>query len=113
MSSAIEDLKSVFGDPTTEGLTTTSKVLILPSGVTKDLASQAIEQLDLGIVMRDIGIIMAREIADELIRMALRPADYIDLPEMPQMVAARVGAELSLAPPEFLEALIEGLKARG
>lgn len=113
MTSAIEDLQSVFGAPKEEGYTTTAKVMILPSGVTKDVASQAIEQIDLTTIMRDIGVILAREISDELQRMALRPADYADLPDMPQMVAARVAGELAAAPPEFVTALIDYIKLRG
>jgi hypothetical protein len=113
VNSAVEDLRLVFGDPQVEGYTTTGKVMILPSGVTKDLASQAIEQIDLSIVMRDIGMILAREIANELERMALRPADYVDLPDMPQMVAARVAGELAAAPPEFLVALLDHIRLRG
>lgn len=113
MTAAVEDLKTVFGDLQHEGFTTTSKVLTLPSGVTKDLATQAIEQLDTGPILRDIGVIVAREIADELQAMALRPADYIDLPDMPQLVAARIGSELAAAPPEFIQALLENLKLRG
>ncbi len=109
----LEDLKSVFGEPKEEGYTTTAKVLTLPSGVTKDLAAQAIEQLDLSPIMRDFGSVVAREIANELQAMALRPADYVDLPDMPQMVAARVAAELSTAPPEFVQTLMEQLKLRG
>lgn len=112
-ANAVEDLQTVFGEPQAEGYTTTSKVLVLPAGVTKDLATQAIEQLDVGPILRDIGIIVAREIADELQAMALRPADYVDLPDMPQMVAARIGSELAAAPPEFIQALIGQLKLRG
>jgi hypothetical protein len=111
--SAVDDLKSVFEVPKTEGYTTTGKVMILPSGVTKDVAAQAIEQIDLEPILRDIGIIVAREIADELQRMGLRPADYVDLPDMGHMVAARVGSEVSLCPPPFLAALMSHLRMRG
>ena len=113
MKSAVEDLKAVFGEPQEEGYTTTAKVLTLPAGVTRDLASQAIEQLDLSVIMRDIAAVVAREIATELQTMALRPADYTDLPDMPQMVAARVAGELAAAPPEFVQTLIEHIKLRG
>ena len=113
MNTPVEDLKAVFGDPKTEGYTTTAKVMILPAGVTKDLAAQAIEQIDLGPILRDFGVILAREIANELERMALRPADYADLPDMPQMVAARVAGELAAAPPEFIGPLIDNIKLRG
>jgi len=113
MTRPLEDLVAVFGTPKEEGLTTTSRVLNLPSGVTKELASQAIEQMDLEPILRDIGIITAREIANALEAMALRPADYVDLPDMPQMVAALVAGELASAPDEFTKALTDQLKLRG
>jgi hypothetical protein len=113
MTSAVEDLRVVFGEPQEEGYTTTAKIMILPAGVTKDLAAQAIEQIDLSPIMRDIGVIVAREISNELQAMALRPADYTDLPDMPQMVASRIAGELAAAPLEFVQALIEHIRIRG
>ena len=91
----------------------TAQVLTLPSGVTKELAQQAIETVDLDPVLRDIGIIVAREIANELDAMALRPADYVGLPDMPQMVAARLAGELAAAPQVFVQALLQSLQSRG
>lgn len=91
----------------------TGQVLTLPSGVTKELAASAIESIDLEPIFRDVGGIVAREIADVLQTMNLRPADYVDLPDMPQMVAARLGAEISTAPPAFIRSLLEQLKLRG
>jgi hypothetical protein len=113
MSTPLERLRGVFPAPKEEGLSATARVLNLPSGVTKELASQAIEQLDLDPIIRDIGFIVAREIANELEAMALRPADYVDLPDMPQMVAGMVASELAAAPEVFVKALIEQLKLRG
>lgn len=113
MTKVREELAAILGTPTNEGYTTTSKVLTLPSGVTKELATQAIEQLDLTQVLKDIGAIVAREIANELEAMNLRPADYVALPDMPQMVASMVAGELASAPEEFVQALIEQLKLRG
>ena len=112
MKAAIEELKVIFG-PVEEGYTTTAQVLNLPATATKDLASQSIEQLDLDPIMRDIGAIAAREIANELQAMALRPADYVDLPDMPKIVASRIAGELVAAPPLFVQSLIEQLKLRG
>lgn len=112
MNKALEELRRVLDDKH-ENLNSTAKVLTLPSGVTREVASQAIEALNLAPVLRDVGLMLAREISDELERMALRPADYADLPDMPQLVAARLGAELSKAPTEFVEALLEQMRLRG
>jgi hypothetical protein len=113
MTTVREDLAAILGTPLDEGYTTSAKVLTMPSGVTKELATQAIEQLDLTQVLKDIGVIVAREIANELEAMNLRPADYVALPDMPQMVASMVAGELASAPEEFVQALIEQLKLRG
>lgn len=112
MTRSLDDLRAALGT-TTEGIGATGRVLTLPSGVTKELAAQTIEQLDLQPILRDIGIIVAREIANELESMALRPADYVDLPDMPQMVAAMVAGELASAPDSFVKALTDQLRLRG
>lgn len=109
---SLDQLRKVF-PPVVEGSTNAAQLAVLPSQVTMQLAAQAIESLDLTVVLRDIGTIVAREIADTLETMSLRPADYVTLPDLPQMVAAMVAGELAAAPPEFANALIEQLKLRG
>ncbi len=115
MTKALDDLRGVFVSPGSknEGLTTTSKVLLIPDGISKDLASKAIQSLDLKPIMRDFGIIVAREIANELDAMALRPADFVDLPDLAKTIAKRLAAELAESPEEFAVALSDTLKMRG
>lgn len=64
-------------------------------------------------ILKNIGIGAAKEICDELERMGLRAADYADLPDMPELVAARIGAELVKAPTDFVAALLEQMRLRG
>lgn len=111
--SARKELEAIFGAMTETYSSDTARALSMPGGVTKEIAAQAVENLDLAPILRDIGLIVARQIATDLEAMALRPADYVDLPDMPQMVAARLGAELSTAPTDFVAALLEQLKSRG
>ena len=111
MKFASDLLKEVFGTepPKEESIAVLNK----PSALAREMASQAIQSTDLSTVLRDVGFIMARQISDELERMALKPGDYLDLPDMPQMVAARLGAEISKAPAQFVQALIEQMALRG
>jgi hypothetical protein len=113
MSSPLEYLRAVFPAPKEENLTATAQVMNLPSGVTRELASQAIDQIDLDLILRDLGALVAREIANELDAMALRPADYAHLPDLPQLMARKVAKALSAVPEVFAAALIEQLKLRG
>lgn len=120
--SVLDEIRALMGEtplPATAPATVeafgvdTGKVLVMPSGVTRDLAAQAIADIDTSPIMRDIGVIVARQIATELQQMALRPADYASLPDLPQMVAARLGAELATAPDVFVASLLEQLRLKG
>lgn len=111
MSKAIEELKAIFD--VEESFVSTGVAQNSPTELTREIASQLIQKIDLSVVLRDIGIIVAREISSELEKVSLRAADYADLPDMPQMVAARLGSELSVAPNDFVNALLEQIKLRG
>lgn len=113
MPTPLEQLRAVFPAPKEEGFTSTATVMNLPSGVTRDLAAQAIDYIDLDPILRDLGGLVAREIANELETMALRPADYVDLPDLPKIMATKVARSLSATPEVFVRALIEQLKLRG
>jgi hypothetical protein len=113
MPTPLEQLRAVFPASKQEGLTDTAAVMNLPSGVTRELAAQAIDQIDLNRIFRDLGALVAREIADELDAMALRPADYVDLPDLPKLMAGKVSKALASVPETFVVALIEQLKLRG
>lgn len=102
-------LKEIFGSEEK----TESTIPFRPSSLSQEVASQAIQNINLSPVLRDIGMIVGREVSMALESMSLRPADYLDLPDMPKLLASRVGAELSKAPAEFVKALIEQMALRG
>jgi hypothetical protein len=107
------ELDSIFGAPHTEAFASTSQALNSPSEVSKELALQAIESMDLSQIMKDLGALVAGQIAIDLSAMSLKAADYANMPDMPQMVADRLGKEIQKAPTQFVAALIENLKLRG
>ena|ERR1700677_4474568 len=104
-----EDLDAVFS----ESMTTTAQVINLPSGISKQQAQDIIKALPLKIVMRDLGAVLAREIGNELMAHALRPADFSSLPDLAKMVAARVAEALAKNPEEFSESLLDLLRMKG
>lgn len=110
---AIDELQAVFGPQTENAFISTGSVLVKPSSLSTDLASASIEAMNLAPVLTNIGVLCAQAIATELEGLALRPADYAGLPELPESVAKRVAKELAKAPTQFVAALIETLKARG
>lgn len=113
MSLTLDELKKIFGEPTSEGFVSTGRVLTLPSAVSGEIANQVIATMDLTQILKDIGAVVAQQLATDLEAMALRPADYALLPDMPQMLAQRVAKELAKAPTEFTAALVDRLKLRG
>lgn len=107
-------LHGVFGAPAPkQESANTANVLVIPSGIQKDLATKAIESIDLGPIFRDLGVIVAREIATALEQMALRPADYTELPDLAHHISKRLAEHLQKTPEEFLVSLIETLKMKG
>ena len=108
MNSVTDDLLAVFGESTN-----TAQVINLPSGITKQQAQDIIKALPLKIVMRDLGAVLAREIGNELMAHALRPADFSNLPDLSKMVSARVSEVLAKNPEEFAESLLDFLKLKG
>lgn len=109
----IKDLQQVFGQPAEEAITNTARVMTMPSSISRDLAAKSIEYLDTSKIFRDLGFLAARELSDSLEAMALRPADYADLPDLVQHIASKLSKELSKVPEEFSKALIEQLRLRG
>jgi hypothetical protein len=107
----MQELARVFGP--VESKTTTGNVLTLPSTVSKDQASHAVGEMDLDAIMHDIGAITARHIADELGKLALRAADYANLPDLDRIIAIKLAKELEHVPESFAKALIEFMKLRG
>jgi hypothetical protein len=106
----ITELKKFFG----EAQTTTAHVLTLPSNISRDQAYELVKDVPLEPVLRDLAVCMARAISSELLAMALRPADYADLPDLPLMVIERLIEALAAKPEDaFIKPLIDHLKMSG
>lgn len=109
-------LRKTFGFPTREPVEeggTTAVVLVTPSSVTKAQAVDAAKRFELRGVLRDIGAVSARALADELEASGLRPADYAGFEEVSKIVQERVVRELLGKPEEFTKVLNEFLRMRG
>lgn len=105
-------LEDVFGGGGQVAPGGTGAVMVRPSTISMELAAQAVRQMPMDRAFRDIGAILAREVADELERQGLRPADYANLDDLSQVVGRRVTSYL-LRSEEFSRALLQGLQARG
>jgi hypothetical protein len=105
----LTQLESVFGEGVVTGLS-----MIRPSPISKEQAAQAVKDFQLGPVLRDLGIVCAREIANELEGMGLRPADYLGMSDLVPTVIARLADALSGSPSEvFQHSFLATLRLRG
>jgi len=90
----------------------TGEVYVSPSGIDREIAGNAVKQLDMSAVFRDFGAVAARELANALERYALRAADYKDEPDIPAQVAKMLAAELPKSE-AFVRAFRTHLETRG
>ncbi len=111
MKDSRDVLKDIF--PVEENIFATGAVLTAPTLSMKSVAEETIRSIDFSVVLRDVGIIVAREICTELEGMGLKPSDYVSLEKMPEEVAKRLAKELAKAPSQFVETLLEQMRLRG
>jgi hypothetical protein len=107
----IQDLEAVFG--VSEVKTTTARVMTLPSTLTRELVTKVVQEFPLEAILRDLGTVTARELADYIETLALRPADYAGLPDLGSLVSERIMRALGKDSEVFLEALTTHLRLRG
>lgn len=108
MVDVLKDLENVFGEAVASG-----RVMTTPSGLTIDLVKDILDKFDLAQIMKDLGLVVAREIADKIESVALRPADYADLPDLSAIVSQRLMHELAKDNETFANSLISNLRNRG
>lgn len=72
----------------------------------------AADQVDLDGVLRDLGTVAARALADDLEQKALKPSDYAAIGDLSAVVAARIAKTL-LKSEAFARAFTEQLLMRG
>ena len=107
-----QQLEDVFGTGAQVAPGGTGAVLVRPSKLSMDLAGQVVREMPLDGLYRDLGVVAARLVANELESRGLRPADYANLQELPQVVARRIGGYL-LRSGEFSTSFVQNLTARG
>lgn len=104
--SALTDLRSVFEQ-------STGTVLITPDSISKDLVSKIVKEFPLEAVIRDIGVVAARELANHIEAKGLRAAGYAELPNLSETMSERLMQELGKEPQVFTDAFLTQLRARG
>ena len=96
-----------------EGLTTTSNVLIAPSGDQRSQALRCVESCSITTILDALAHAVAEEVSNEMSAAGLRASDYAELPELPKIVAKRLIAELQKLPETFQKELKVALKLKG
>jgi hypothetical protein len=107
-----QQLEDVFGTGAQTAPGGTGAILIRPSKLSMDLAAQVVREMPMDGLFQDLGAAVARVLADELEKRGLRPADYANLPDLPQVAAKRVVGYL-LRSEEFVGAFTRNLTSRG
>lgn len=106
----LESLKRVFK---TEAATTTGNVLTLPSSLTKDMAKGLVDKLPVENIVHGVAVMLAKEVGNQLTAMSLRPADYMDLKDLPDSLVERLIEELAKKPDLFFNTFKEHLQIQG
>lgn len=113
MSSPIDDLRddlrAVFG----EWGPSTGDVMIAPNTLAKEVVAKVVKSFPLDKVLYELGIIAARELANNIEALALRPADYANLPDLSETMSERLMQELGKDPDMFANAFLTELRNRG
>lgn len=89
-----------------------SMAMTSPSSLDLDLVTMVAEEMDLSGVMRDLGTVVGRALADELEQRALKPSDYYQMPELSEKLANRIKNSVANSE-EFAIAVAKILKLRG
>lgn len=113
MTKILEEIEEIFGKQNNESFLDTARVLGGPSQISREMAAQSVQSINLTQILKDLGVSAAQQIANDLEALGLRPADYADLPDLPQTVTRLLIQALQKMPTEFVLALLEQLKLRG
>lgn len=108
---AIKDLEAVFG--LNEIKTTTGFVMVQPSSISHELVLKVVKEFPLDTIMKDLGVVVARELANYIEAMAMRPADYAEVEDLGTVVGDRIMQALGKDSQIFTDALRAQLRVRG
>lgn len=87
-------------------------VMTRASKLDMEFAEKVISVIPLDAVFRDLGVVVARELADEFERRGLKPSDYKHLEGLTQKVASKIAKNVTKSE-VFNRALREHLGMRG
>jgi hypothetical protein len=112
---SLAPLMRVFWNPekVTEAMTNTGTVMTLPSTITKDMAREIVDAIPLDEVIHDLAASAARSVGTQLQHRGLRPADYRELRDIPDVVVERIIDALAKKPEKFFDTFAEHLKMQG
>ena len=110
---AAKELRKLLG--VDEQFISAGTVFVAPSTVTRAVAANVVKSLPLDPVLSDLGVVMARVLGDALLAKGLRPADYAELPELADGLAAALVTRLQESPPpeKFSASLVSQLRMKG
>ena len=103
----LEALKDIFTEQTP------AAGLVTPSQLTRERAEKVVVEMPLEQILRDVAVVAARELANGLETVALRPADYADDIRVADAMAVRLAEELSRRPYLFTRHFLDQLGMRG
>lgn len=110
---AISELRKAMGLKPKLQEVSTGMAMTNPTSISLEIAAAAIQEVDINPMIRDLGAIVGRELADELERLGMRPADYAGLPNNAEVMALKIASALVQMPDAFANALAETLRGRG
>jgi hypothetical protein len=110
MSGALRTLAEILSVARPKG---TAATLVAPSALSKEVAAKVVAEFDLAPVLRDLAAAAAREVANKLDGVALRPADYAIMAELPDLVSKRIVQQLADDPSTFAKMFADYLQLRG
>lgn len=105
-------LLEVFGDPTNVAPSGTGATLTRPSSLDMALADKVTSLIPMDRIFRDLGIVAARELADEFERRGLKPSDYKYVEGITKRVAEMIAKNVKTSE-VFDRSLREHLGMRG
>jgi len=106
-----KQLDEIFA-PNRSGLGGTGIISVTPTSIDASIARAVAEQCDIDQLAAQAGILAARVLADALEQRALRPSDYADMPEVVEMMNARLVQTLPKSD-AFKKAFYDALRMRG
>ena len=107
---SLDELRKVF---IPESSANTARILTLPSGVTKTLATELVAELPLDSLVSELAVATSKLVGTKLLTSALRPSDYADMNDLPDSLLERIIEELASKPEVFFKTFQETLKLQG